>query len=77
MEKHKTMILPFMTPVASSNISAVGYTNGDLYVAFKNDTVYRYFGVSATIYTSLMSAPSHGRFLNTYVRDLYRYQRLR
>jgi hypothetical protein len=71
------MFLSMMTPVASSNIAAVGYENGDLYIAFRNGTVYRYFGVPQTVYTALMSAPSHGRFLNTYVRDFYPYQRLR
>lgn len=71
------MILPTMTQVASSNIYSVGYENGNLYISFNNGTVYRYFRVPYVVYSSLMSAPSHGRFLNAYIRNVYPYQRIR
>jgi hypothetical protein len=71
------MILPIMTPVASSNIYAVGYENGDLWISFNNGTAYRYFGVPYAVYSSLMSAPSHGRFLNSFIRNVYPCQRIR
>lgn len=66
-----------MIPVSSSNLSAVGYENNTLYVVFHNGSLYSYAGVPRHIYEGLMSAPSHGKYLATYVKGTYPYTRLR
>lgn len=70
---------PVMTPVSSSNLSAVGYDGGcrQLFVQFNNGTVYRYFNVPFGVYEGLMSAGSHGRYLNYFIRRFYPYQQVR
>ncbi len=66
------------TPVDSSNIAAVGYedTTMILEVLFHNGTIYQYFDVPRTVYEELMSADSKGTFLNTNVKNNYRYTKL-
>jgi hypothetical protein len=68
-----------MTPVESSSLAAVGFDGSvnELYVSFRNGTVYRYFQVPGSVHRSLLTAPSVGRFFNETVRDRYPSQRLR
>ena len=49
----------------------------ELYVSFRNGTVYRYFQVPSSVHRALLSAPSIGRYFNETVRDRYPSQRLR
>lgn len=49
-----------MVPVASSNLSSVGYENGTLYIRFHNGSLYAYDGVPSHIHRELMAAASHG-----------------
>ena len=65
-----------MIPVASSNLSSVGYENNTLYVSFHNGSLYAYFGVPESVYRGLLSAPSHGHYLAVYVKDKYPYKRI-
>lgn len=46
-----------MIPVSSSNLSAVGYENGILYIRFHGGQLYRYYNVPEVVYRQLMSAP--------------------
>jgi hypothetical protein len=72
-------MIPVLTPLVSSNLSAVGYdaANSQLYVQFNNGTLYRYFQVPTVVYQGLMGASSHGSYLNTYVKNAgYGYQRM-
>jgi hypothetical protein len=65
--------------VQSSNLDSVGYdpVTGTLEVAFLNGTVYQYFNVPSYIYNGLMTAPSHGHYLDVYVKKAgYRYRRV-
>ena len=62
--------------VSSSNIESVGYENNTLYVRFLNGSLYAYFNVSETVYLSLMSASSHGKYLNAYIKGIYQYSKL-
>ncbi|MBR2131915.1 MAG: KTSC domain-containing protein [Oscillospiraceae bacterium] len=66
-----------MIPVASSNISSIGYENGTLYVAFNRGGLYAYLNVPENIYHALMSASSHGEYLARYVKGVYPYQKIR
>lgn len=63
-----------MIPVSSSNLSSVGYENGTLYVRFHNGSLYSYSGVPEFIYHGLMSAPSHGSYLASHVKNVYPYR---
>ena len=65
-----------LTPVQSSNLLAVGYDPSRqlLEVAFRNGSVYQYFGVPESEYCGLMAAPSKGQYFNAHiVRGGYDY----
>ena len=67
------------TPVQSSNLESVGYdaATATLEVAFLNGSIYQYFNVPASVYEGLMTAPSHGHFLDVYVKKAgYLYKRV-
>lgn len=68
----------YRVPVISSNISSIGYdpASAVLEVEFSNGAVYQYFDVPEHLYQGLMSASSHGGFLNDYIKYNYRYQRV-
>lgn len=65
-------------PVQSSNIAEVGYDPATmtLEVAFHNGTVYQYFDVPEPLYQELLRAESVGKFLNTQIKNNYRYVKL-
>lgn len=58
------------TSVSSSNIASIGYDAKQqiLEVAFLNGSVYQYSGVPESLYSGLMSADSHGSYLDTYIK---------
>ena len=63
-----------LTPVSSSNISAIGYEGTTLYVRFNSGALYAYYDVPESLYRSLMSASSHGSYLDAHVKKAgYRY----
>lgn len=66
--------------VVSSDLASVGYDESSqiLEVEFTNGAVYEYLRVPPGIHASLMSAPSHGRFFNEYVKKGgFAYRRIR
>lgn len=68
------------TPVSSSNIRSIGYDENSkiLEIEFNNGSVYQYYNVPAEVYNGLMSAPSHGRYLDTYIKKgPYQYRKIR
>lgn len=59
----------------SSNISAIGYEDGDLYVTFlKNGDTYRYFDVPEHVFADMKRASSIGRFLENEIKGVYDYE---
>lgn len=68
--------MPSMIPVSSSNLAAVGYENGILYIRFNNGRLYTYSNVPEHIYQGLMNASSHGRYFNAYIKGVYPYREL-
>ena len=64
--------------VASSNVAAIGYDTATqtLEVEFVKGSVYQYYNVPEQTYKNIMSTPSKGRFLNTYIRDSYPHSRV-
>ena len=68
------------TPVTSSNLASVGYDpqTGTLEIEFRNGSIYQYFNVPLEIFNGLMSAGSHGRYFDAYVKKGgYRYIRVK
>ena len=65
-----------MIPVDSSNLEAVGYESGILYIAFHRRGTYCYYDVPVYVYRKLMRADSHGKYFHANTRNVYRYQKL-
>lgn len=65
--------------VSSSNIASIGYDASDmiLEVEFLNGAIYQYYDVPQRVYDGLMSASSHGSYLDAYVKKGgYRYSKI-
>ena len=66
--------------VTSSNLSSVGYDPQaqTLEIEFNNGGLYQYFDVPNSIYTGLMSADSHGKYFDVYIKKAgYRFKKIR
>ena len=65
-------------PVASSNISSIGYdTNTQtLEIEFVGGRVYQYYGVPDNMHEQIMQAPSKGQFLHYNIKNNYPYSRV-
>ena len=61
----------------SSNIAGFGYdeNNHILIVEFKHGDVYRYYGVPKSVFENMKKADSKGKFLNSEVKNIYRYEK--
>lgn len=70
--------MPDMTPVSSSNIQSIGYDAEaeELYVEFLNGSTYKYTGVPTDVHQALMTAPSHGQYLNANIKGVYDYSKV-
>ncbi len=68
-----------MIPVSSSNLRAVGYDAINLFldIKFHEGHVYRYFNVPLNIYNGLMSAVSHGKYFDQYIKGFFRFIKLK
>ncbi|OMF40338.1 KTSC domain-containing protein [Paenibacillus peoriae] len=64
--------------VNSSNMDSVAYDadSSTLYVRFNSGATYSYSGVPQSEYNGLMSASSHGTYLNAHIKGSYPYQKL-
>ena len=65
-----------LTEVISSNVKAVGYESGNLYVMFNGGAVYEYDNVPQKLYEGIMKADSKGKFINKNVTKSFSYTRL-
>lgn len=58
-----------MLPVSSDAISAVGYSNGTLYLTYvSSGKTYSYAGVPQATYEGLMAAESKGKYIAQHIR---------
>jgi len=64
--------------VRSSNVSAIGYDpeQAVLEVQFLDGSVYQYYDVEEEVHQEFMTAPSKGRFLWQFIRDVYEYEQI-
>ena len=68
----------FRHPVISSNIASIGYENSTLEVEFTNGSIYHYFNIPMNVYQGLMSASSHGQYLDLHIKKAgYSYTQIR
>jgi hypothetical protein len=63
------------TQVQSSNIISIGHDGTNLYVNYKSGT-YKYENVDKSVYESLISSDSKGRFMNENIKGKYSYTRI-
>jgi len=65
-------------PVQSSNLNSVGYDpdTKTLEIEFHDGGVYLYFDVLTDIHQGLMSASSKGKFHHSFIKNVYRYQKI-
>jgi hypothetical protein len=63
-------------PVNSTSVASVGYDKSSetLEVEFRNESVYRYFGVPEQIYKELLTTSSLGRFINYRIKPYFPYE---
>lgn len=63
--------------VESSNIESVGYddTTSSMYVKYKSGT-YKYDGVEKSVFESLLTSTSKGKFMNENIKGQYNYTRV-
>ena len=65
--------------VSSSNIASIGYDSISqvLEVEFLNGSIYQYYNVPEALYEGLMSADSHGKYLDANIKKGgYRYSKV-
>jgi hypothetical protein len=60
----------------SSNIAAVEYEAGVIFVTFKNRSRYSYEGVPEKLYEELVKAESVGKFFNTNIKNVYPFKKV-
>ena len=66
-------------PVKSSDLHSVGYDpeSQTLEIEFLSGGVYRYSEVPESVYRSLLSASSHGKYFHEYIEGKYSYLRIK
>jgi hypothetical protein len=66
--------------VTSSTIASIGYDQATqvLEIEFRGGGIYQYSNVPQSVYSGLMSASSHGGYLDRVIKKGgYRYRRIR
>lgn len=63
--------------VDSSNLESVGYdeNTNTLFVEFKKNGIYQYFGVPQYVFAELLTASSPGTYLNENVKNTYPFSK--
>ncbi len=65
--------------VSSSNLESVGYDANDeiLEIKFHSGGIYQYSNVPLEKYESLLNSPSKGSYFARFIKDRYRYRKIR
>src|SRR5919199_1489760 len=63
--------------VESNYLRSVGYDSSSqvLEIEFQRGEVYQYIDVPPAVYTDLMNAPSHGKYFNANIKEVYPYRK--
>jgi hypothetical protein len=64
--------------VSSSNIASIGYdpVAHVLEIEFNDGSIYQYENVPQSEYDGLMSAASHGQYLDQHIKGVYSYRKI-
>lgn len=62
--------------ISSSNIDAVAYSLGNLFIRFHSGGVYSYDKVPFAIYDGIRTAESAGKFFHRFIKGQYEYHKL-
>jgi hypothetical protein len=57
--------------VKSSHLAEIGHEGTILEIRFKNGQLYRYYGVSSTVYRLVAQADSVGKAFHEHVKERY------
>lgn len=66
-------------PVSSSNIVSIGYDESSqiLEVEFKSGGIYQYYNIPKDAHETFMSAGSKGRYFYKYIRERYKFVKIK
>ena len=71
------ILIPELTPVVSSRISGVHYSDPYLWIRFvDNDRAYRYSGASPELYAAFMESDSKGSFFYANIQHKLAFERV-
>ncbi len=68
------MKVPTLTPVQSSNIQAVGYSNQGLFVRFIGGGTYHYPDAPKSVFDEMVKSDSVGRYFAHKIRGTFRHR---
>jgi hypothetical protein len=68
--------IPVMEKVNASNITKIGYKNGNVYIGINNGPVYVYKDVPEEEYKKLRAAKSLGSYIRLHFRGVYSYKKV-
>lgn len=60
------------TNVESSNIAAVAYSKGDVYIKFNKGAIYKYEAVPQKIFDALLNSHSKGVYFSANIKPHYK-----
>lgn len=66
-----------LIPVVSSDLAAIDYKDGILYILFRSGGLYSYFYVPKSVADGLLRAPSKGKYFHAYVKNQYSFRKIR
>lgn len=64
--------------IESSNLESIGYNSElkTMYISFKNNTMYKYYKVSESLFDSFSKAESKGKYAHKYIYKNYDYSKI-
>lgn len=65
-----------LTPVKSSNIAKLGWSDGVMHVEFSNGGLFSYPGISSQDYNELLAAKSIGSHFAKHIKSKYKGTKL-
>lgn len=70
------MTKPAMQAVESSNVDAIGYSKGNLYIDFKDGGSYKFKDVPQEIFTGIQNAGSAGKYFHAQIKGKFESEKL-
>lgn len=70
------MTEPNWIPVVSTNVAAIAYADGELFVEYNSGGTYMYWLVPQQVFDSLLNASSKGAFINSETKPFYACRKL-